>query len=102
MNMSTPHEALQAFAKQTMAEQFVDEVTLLRMVRVRFPGWDPSLYGIDGTVISNRWMGSHLGTREYWDKGEVQNTVDIAHRFVDGSVAVRMKDTQRWEVFRTW
>lgn len=98
----TNGEAAALFAQQTLAEQFVDSVTLLRMVRVKFPHWNPADYGIDGTAISDTYMRGELGTREQWDKGEAQAVVDIAHRFTDGSLAVRIKATQRWEVWRTW
>lgn len=97
--MATPHEALRAFEQQSQAERFVDDVTLLRMLRVRIPQADPALYGADGTSISDRHM--RTGRREQWDV-DGAGIVDIAHRFEDGSLAVRIKATQRWEVWRTW
>lgn len=97
--MATPHEALQFFSQQSQAEQFVDDVTLLRMLRVRIPQANPADYHADGTSISDRHM--RTGKREQWDV-DGKGVVDIAHRFEDGSLAVRMKATQRWEVWRTW
>jgi hypothetical protein len=97
--MSTPHEALAAFELQSEAERFVDDVTLLRMLRVRIPQANPADYAADGTAISDRHM--RTGQREKWDV-DGTGIVDIAHRFDDGSLAVRIKATQRWEVWRTW
>jgi hypothetical protein len=96
MSKATPQEI---YAACSQAEKFVDAVTLLRMVRVKFPTWNPADYGIDGTAISDEHM--RTGRREQWDV-DGTGIVDIAHRFEDGSVAVRIKATQRWEVWRTW
>lgn len=100
--MATPQEALAAFELQSQAERFVDDVTLLRMLRVRIPQANPVDYHADGTSISDRHM--RTGKREQWSHPEDGSAiiVDIAHRFEDGSLAVRMKATQRWEVYRTW
>ena len=92
----TNEEAKQLYEAQTQAEQFVDDVTLLRMLRIRNPQADPALYGADGTSISNRHM--RHGERQEWDTP----LTDIAHRFPDGSLAIRQRATQRWEVWRTW
>lgn len=94
----TNAEATAFFNAQTTAEKFVDEVTLLRMVRVKFPHWNPSDYGIDGTAISDRYMSGGDGRREPWET----EFTDVAHRFNDGSLAIRQRATQRWEVYRSW
>lgn len=94
--MATPHEAVAAYRRQTQAERFVDDVTFLRMMRVAMPGADPGLGSMDGTSISDRHSpGSH---HEEWNTP----LTDIARRFPDGSLAYRLRDTQRWEVWRTW
>jgi hypothetical protein len=89
----------EAFERQSQAERFVDDVAFLRMLRVRAPQLKPAELQADGTAISDRHM--RTGTREQWDV-DGNGIVDIAHRFEDGSLAVRMKATQRWEVWRTW
>lgn len=94
----TNAEATTLFESQTTAEKFVDEVTLLRMLRVRIPQADPVVYGVDGTAISDRYMSGGDGRREMWET----DFTDVAHRFSDGSLAIRQRATQRWEVYRSW
>lgn len=91
----------------TLAERFVDDVTFLRMMKQIIPGANPALAGMDGTAISDRFMGGDLGRREQWahaaDVGtDWEGIVDVAHRFVDGSIAIRIAESQRWEVWRSW
>lgn len=91
----------------TLAERFVDEVTFLRMMKTLIPNANPRLGGMDGTSISDRYMGGDLGRREQWAHAEDagtpwQGVVDQAHRFVDGSIAIRIATSQRWEVYRQW
>lgn len=91
----------------TLAERFVDEVTFLRMMKQIIPNANPALAGMDGTAISDRFMGGGLGRREQWSRAEDVGTawegvVDVAHRFVDGSIAIRIAASQRWEVWRSW
>ncbi len=92
---------------QTRAERFVDDVTLLRMIRLRMPNVKPELGGFDQETIKHCHTSD--ATLERWDNHDpasgLENNaiVDVAYRFPgDGSVAVRMKATGRWEVWRTW
>lgn len=85
----------------TRAERFVDDATWLRMTRLRMPTVKTELAG----VTSERIKLIHLADAklEHWmqppDAGAI---VDIAFRFPDGSIAIRIAATQRWEVMRTW
>lgn len=84
------------FERQSQAEQFVDDTTLLRMLRVRMPQADPDVYGLGSQGVHDRHM--HLAVKEEWGTA----LCDIALRFQDGSLAYRLRDQQRWEVYRSW
>lgn len=89
----------------SQAERFVDDTTLLRMMRLRMPLGKPEIAGLTSdTIKAIHLPGARL---ERWAKPEDEGTpnegiVDVAFRFEDGSVAVRIRATQRWEVMRTW
>lgn len=89
----------------TRAERFVDDTTLLRMHRLRFPVGNAELGGLTSETIKR----IHLADArvENWahvedDDSVWRGRVDLAVRFPDESLAIRMRDTQRWEVWRSW
>ncbi len=89
----------------TQAERFVDDTTWLRMTRLRMPLADTQIAGVTSDLIKQIHLAN--ATFEKWAHGEDNNTpwqgvVDIALRFPDGSLAIRIAATQRWEVMRTW
>lgn len=89
----------------TRAERFVDDTTLLRMMRLRFPIGRTDIGGLTSDTIK----AIHLADAqlERWAHVEDDNSVwrgkvDLALRFPDESLAIRMRDTGRWEVWRSW
>jgi hypothetical protein len=89
----------------TRAERFVDDTTHLRMMRFRAPIAKTELHGITSETIKQIHLAD--ATVENWahveDDGSVwRGRVDLAIRFPDESLAIRMRDTGRWEVWRTW
>lgn len=90
---------------ESQAERFVDDVTLLRMMRRRFPLANPEIGGISSTTIKQ--IHTAHAQLEKWgqvaDQGTAwQGVVDVAYRFTDESIAIRIAATQRWEVWRSW
>lgn len=88
----------------TQADRFVDDTTLLRMMRFRYPIAKPELGGLTSDTIKQIHLSPEAGRLERWAHPEdgSRPLVDVAFRFADGSLAVRMIDTKRWEVWRTW
>lgn len=88
----------------TQAENFVDDVTTLRIARLRMPSVKPELFGLDNETIKAAHLGKDKARLERWGHHEDLTTaiVDVAYRFTDGSIAIRIGATQRWEVMRTW
>lgn len=99
MSMTSP-EAKALFEQQTTAEQFVDDLTFLRMLRVQGDEFDQAYLGKTGTQLSNTYgtIGTHVDN----DPGWLALGVDATRSFVDGSVAIRYAATRRWEVYRAW
>lgn len=89
---------------KTQAERFVDDTTFLRMARIRMPLAKTELGGVTSDTIKQIHLSAEAGRLEQWAHPEdgSRPLVDVAFRFADGSLAVRMIDTKRWEVWRTW
>lgn len=81
---------------QTQAERFVDDATWLRMTRLRMPTVKTELAGVTAETL--RELHVSRAHREDWNTP----VTDIALRFEDGSLAYRLRDSQRWEVWRSW
>lgn len=80
----------------TQAERFVDDATWLRMTRLRMPLVKTELAGVTAETLRELHV-SHA-RREDWNTP----LTDIALRFEDGSLAYRLRESQRWEVYRSW
>lgn len=79
----------------TRAERFVDDITFLRMSRLRMPLGKPEIGGITSESIK----AIHLAdaAREDWNT----DRTNVAFRFPDGSIAYRLL-SGRWEAWRDW
>lgn len=84
------------FAALTLAEQFVDDVTLMHMMLLRLPQADPVDYGCDAASIRERYAGVTVAVWDYAPEAYF----DHWRQFADGSTAMRARDTMRWEVRR--
>ena len=80
----------------TQAERFVDDATWLRMTRLRMPLANTELGGVTPETIKQIHLSG--ARREDWNT----DRTDIAMRFADGSLAYRLRDSGRWEVWRSW
>lgn len=80
----------------SQAENFVDDTVALRIIRDRAPEVDPADHGLDSASIKNRHLSG--ARQEAW----ATPLTDIAFRFEDGSIARRLVENGRWEVYREW
>jgi hypothetical protein len=80
----------------SQAENFVDDTVALRIIRERAPEVDPSEHGLDSVAIRARHLVGLIP--EPW----ATPLTDIAFRFADGSIARRLVENGRWEVYREW
>lgn len=87
---------------KTRAERFVDDVTTLRMMRLRFPVGNTELGGLTSETIKAIHLSDAKIEKWAHPDSTIPALVDVAARFPDGSLAIRFIETQRWEVYRTW
>lgn len=98
---ATDAELKAGFAAQTIAQQFVDELTFLKLLRIKGDDFDYAyLGGRMATEISNKYGNKATVVKD--DPAWLAHGVTETRTFADGSVAIRFAATMRWEAYRTW